>query len=45
MQRDVPDRNADFYLFRILNEARNITERWLGEYNTQRPHKSLNNLT
>lgn len=34
----------DFYLFRTLNEARKITERWLGEYNSERPHESLNNL-
>lgn len=35
----------DFYLLRILNEAREITERWLMEYNNERPHESLNNLT
>ncbi|VDZ85007.1 Uncharacterised protein [Kluyvera intermedia] len=35
----------DFYLFRTLNEAREITERWLNEYNRERPHESLNNLT
>ncbi len=35
----------DFYLFRTLNEAREITERWLMEYNSERPHESLNNLT
>lgn len=34
-----------FYVFRTLNEARDITERWLGEYNSERPHESLNNLT
>ncbi|MBL5819650.1 IS3 family transposase [Serratia marcescens] len=34
----------DFYLFRTLNEAREITERWLKEYNNERPHESLNNL-
>ncbi|WP_181335980.1 MULTISPECIES: integrase core domain-containing protein, partial [Enterobacteriaceae] len=33
------------YLFRTLNEAREITERWLIEYNNERPHESLNNLT
>lgn len=27
----------DFYLFRTLNEAREITERWLAEYNGERP--------
>ena len=35
----------DFYLFRTLNKAREITERWLAEYNGERPHESLNNLT
>lgn len=35
----------DFYLFRTLNEAREITERWLMEYINERPHESLNNLT
>ncbi|MFH7828775.1 integrase core domain-containing protein, partial [Kluyvera chengduensis] len=28
-----------------LNEAREITGRWLMEYNNERPHESLNNLT
>lgn len=35
----------DFYLFRTLNEAREITEHWLTEYNSERSHESLNNLT
>ena len=35
----------DFYLFRTLNEVREITNRWLAEYNSERPHESLNNLT
>jgi putative transposase len=35
----------NFYLFRTLNEAREITGRWLHEYNSERPHESLNNLT
>lgn len=35
----------DFYLFRTLNEAREITERWLAEYNGERHHESLNNRT
>lgn len=35
----------DCYLFITLNEAREITERWLVEYNSERPHESLNNLT
>lgn len=35
----------DFYLFRTLNKSREITERWLAEYNVERPHGSLNNQT
>ncbi len=35
----------DFDLFRTLNEAWEITGRWLNEYNCERPHESLNNLT
>jgi putative transposase len=34
----------DFYLFRTLNDALEITERWLMEYNSERPHESLNNM-
>ncbi|HCD3925513.1 TPA: transposase [Klebsiella aerogenes] len=32
-------------MLRTLNEAREITESWLNEYNSERPHESLNNLT
>ena len=35
----------DFYLFRTLNEVREITERWVSEYNCECPHESLNNMT
>lgn len=35
----------DFYLFRTLGEVREITEKRLMEYNSERPHQSLNNLT
>ncbi len=35
----------DLYLFRMLNEVREITEKWLSEYNCERPHESLNNMT
>lgn len=36
----------DFYLFRTLNEAgRSPNACWLNEYNSERPHESLNNLT
>jgi len=35
----------EFYLFRMLNEAQDIIERWLTEYNSEWPQESLNNLT
>jgi putative transposase len=35
----------DFYLFRMLNEVREIAGKWLSEYNCERPHESLNNMT
>ena len=34
----------DFYLFRTLNEVREIMDRWQNEYNNKRPLESLNNL-
>ncbi|KHS81003.1 hypothetical protein RC83_09540 [Pectobacterium brasiliense] len=34
----------DFYLFKTLNEARDVTEHRLTEYNSERPHESLKNL-
>jgi len=33
------------YVFRTLNEAREITEKWMKQYNDERPHDSLNDLT
>ncbi len=33
------------YVFKSLSEVREITEEWLIEYNEQRPHESLGNLT
>lgn len=35
----------NMYVFKRLSEVRNITERWINEYNEQRPHESLGNLT
>ncbi len=35
----------DFYVFNRLSEVREIVEDWLKQYNEQRPHESLGNLT
>lgn len=35
----------DLYIFSRLSEVREITDRWLREYNEERPHESLGNLT
>lgn len=35
----------DAYVFYTLNELRLVTENWMKEYNTYRPHESLNGLT
>ena len=35
----------DAYVFYTLSEIRKITAAWMREYNSYRPHESLNNLT
>lgn len=35
----------DMYAFRTLSQVREITENWMREYNEERPHDSLNDLT
>jgi putative transposase len=35
----------DAYLFKTLNEVREKTTAWLTEYNEERPHEALGNLT
>lgn len=35
----------DLYIFSRLSEVRNITDEWIEQYNQERPHESLNNLT
>ncbi len=35
----------DMYLFSHLDEVRDITTRWMYEYNSDRPHESLNDMT
>jgi len=33
----------DFYVFHTLTEVREITEKWMQQYNYERPHEALNN--
>jgi len=35
----------DMYVFQTLNEVREQTETWIKEYNEERPHESLRDLT
>ncbi|WP_264875487.1 integrase core domain-containing protein, partial [Vibrio agarivorans] len=35
----------DMYVFKTLSEVRDLTESWMREYNDERPHDSLNDLT
>jgi len=35
----------DFYIFKNLNEVPEITEQWMNQYNKERPHQSLKNMT
>lgn len=35
----------DFYIFSSLKEVRDITNKWINEYNSERPHESLGNYT
>ncbi|SIO39662.1 putative transposase [Halodesulfovibrio marinisediminis DSM 17456] len=35
----------DYYLFSILEEVKERTEHWIKEYNEERPHESLGDLT
>ncbi len=35
----------DMYVFRTLNEVLELTENWIREYNEERPHDALNDLT
>ncbi|KTD06637.1 putative transposase [Legionella hackeliae] len=35
----------DMYAFKNLQEVRELTDNWIKEYNDERPHDSLNDLT
>ncbi|XOV87019.1 MAG: IS3 family transposase [Pseudomonadota bacterium] len=43
--RTYRDEILNMYVFKTLNEVRQITERWITEYNEERPHDSLEDLT
>ncbi len=35
----------NMYVFKTLSEVRDLTEKWMKEYNDERPHDSLDDLT
>ena len=35
----------DAYIFRTLQEVRDLTDAWMTDYNECRPHESLDNMT
>jgi putative transposase len=43
--RTYRDEILNMYVFRTLNEVRELTENWMREYNEERPHDSLEDLT
>lgn len=43
--RTYRDEILNMYVFKTLQEVRKITEDWIREYNEERPHDSLNDLT
>ena len=43
--RTYRDEILNMYVFKSLNEVRELTENWIREYNEERPHDSLNDLT
>lgn len=43
--RTFRDEILNFYVFSRLSEVRSIVDNWIKEYNEQRPHESLGNLT
>lgn len=45
LNRTFREEILNFYVFSRLNEVRTIVDTWVQEYNEQRPHESLGNLT
>ncbi len=43
--RTYRDKILNMYVIRTLTEVREITKNWIREYNDERPHDSLNDLT
>ncbi len=43
--RTYRDEVLNMYVFRALNEVREITRNWIREHNEKRPHDSLRDLT
>ena len=43
--RTFRDEVLNMYVFRSLSEVREITQNWISEYNEERPHDSLGDLT
>lgn len=43
--RTFRDEILNFYVFSRLSDARHIVDTWMQEYNEQRPHETLGNLT
>jgi len=45
LNRSYREAVLDMYIFQTLTEVREQTDRWLKEYNEERPHESLGNMT
>ena len=43
--RTYRDEVLNMYVFKTLNEVRDLTESWIREYNEERPHDALGDLT
>ena len=43
--RTYRDEILNMYVFKTLTEAREITDNWVREYNEERPHDALGDLT